>query len=109
MRIDVVTIFPAMFGPLLSESILKRAQDSGIAEIAVRDLRDFTADRHRTTDDAPYGGGAGMVMKPEPFFEAVDATRCPETPAAPRRSSCSRPRESGTGNRSPGSWHRRTI
>ncbi|MGD0112839.1 MAG: tRNA (guanosine(37)-N1)-methyltransferase TrmD [Armatimonadota bacterium] len=78
MRIDVVTIFPAMFGPLLSESILKRAQDFGIAEIAVRDLRDFTADRHRTTDDAPYGGGAGMVMKPEPFFQAVDATRCPE-------------------------------
>jgi tRNA (guanine37-N1)-methyltransferase len=78
MKIDVITIFPSMFGPLLSESILKRAQDSGVADISVRDLRDFTADRHRTTDDAPYGGGAGMVMKPEPFFEAVAAARCPD-------------------------------
>jgi tRNA (guanine37-N1)-methyltransferase len=78
MKIDVITIFPSMFGPLLSESILKRAQDSGVADITVRDLRDFTADRHRTTDDAPYGGGAGMVMKPEPFFEAVAAARCPD-------------------------------
>jgi tRNA (guanine37-N1)-methyltransferase len=78
MRFDVITIFPSMFGPLLSESILKRAQDSGVADITVRDLRDFTADRHRTTDDAPYGGGAGMVMKPEPFFEAVAAARCPD-------------------------------
>lgn len=76
MKIDVISIFPAMFGPVLSESILKRAQEAGIAEIRVRDLRDFTADRHRTTDDTPYGGGSGMVMKPEPFFAAVDAARC---------------------------------
>ena len=81
MRIDVITIFPDMFGPMLSESILKRAQEAGIVEISVRDLRAFTADRHRTTDDSPYGGGAGMVMKPEPFFAAVGATRCPASAA----------------------------
>lgn len=81
MRIDVITIFPSMFGPMLSESILKRAQEAGIVEIRARDLRDFTADRHRTTDDTPYGGGAGMVMKPDPFFAAVDATRCADREA----------------------------
>lgn len=81
MRIDIITIFPSMFGPMLSESILKRAQEAGIVEIRARDLRDFTADRHRTTDDTPYGGGAGMVMKPDPFFAAVDATRCADREA----------------------------
>jgi tRNA (guanine37-N1)-methyltransferase len=81
VRIDVITIFPSMFGPMLSESILKRAQEAGIVEIRARDLRDFTADRHRTTDDTPYGGGAGMVMKPDPFFAAVDATRCADREA----------------------------
>jgi len=81
VRIDIITIFPSMFGPMLSESILKRAQEAGIVEIRARDLRDFTADRHRTTDDTPYGGGAGMVMKPDPFFAAVDATRCADREA----------------------------
>lgn len=62
-----------MFQGPLSESILKRAQERGLAEIRVHDLRTWTHDRHRTADDAPYGGGAGMVMKPEPVFEAVEA------------------------------------
>ncbi|WP_417564568.1 tRNA (guanosine(37)-N1)-methyltransferase TrmD [Microbacterium sp.] len=72
MRIDVVTIFPSYFDPL-TMSLLGRAQHSGLLELAVHDLRDFTHDRHRTVDDTPYGGGAGMVMKPEPWGEALDA------------------------------------
>lgn len=70
MRIDIITIFPEMFAPTLSGSMLGIAQDKGIAEFHVHDLRDWTTDRHRTTDDAPFGGGPGMVMKPEPFFRA---------------------------------------
>jgi tRNA (guanine37-N1)-methyltransferase len=72
LRITVVTIFPDFFAGPLSLSILGRAKESGIADYRVVDLRDFTHDRHRTVDDAPYGGGPGMVMKPEPFFEAVE-------------------------------------
>lgn len=72
MRINVVTIFPAFFEEPLRTSIPGRAETAGIAEYRVVDLRDFTHDRHRTVDDEPYGGGAGMLMKPEPFFEAVD-------------------------------------
>jgi len=68
----VVTIFPAFFEEPLRTSIPGRAETAGIAEYRVVDLRDFTHDRHRTVDDEPYGGGAGMLMKPEPFFEAVD-------------------------------------
>ncbi len=75
MRIDVITTFPEMFPPVLGSSILKRAQERRLVEIRVHDLRDHTADRHRTTDDAPFGGGGGMVMKPEPFFKAVEAIR----------------------------------
>ncbi len=77
MRIEVITTFPEMFSPVLSSSILKRAQDAGIVSAAVHDLRNWAADTHRTTDDYPYGGGAGMVMKPEPFFRAVEEVRCP--------------------------------
>ena len=73
LRINVVTIFPEFFAGPLGLSILGRAKDAGIAEYRVLDLRDFTHDKHRTVDDAPYGGGAGMVMKPQPFFEAVDS------------------------------------
>ena len=73
LRVNVVTIFPAFFAGPLSLSILGRARDSGLVDYRVVDLRDYTHDRHRTVDDAPYGGGAGMVMKPEPFFEAIDA------------------------------------
>jgi tRNA (guanine37-N1)-methyltransferase len=79
VRIDVVTIFPGMFAGPLDESILKRAQATGLVQIGVHDLRGYTTDRHRTTDDAPYGGGAGMVMRPEPLFAAVEALRTRDT------------------------------
>jgi tRNA (guanine37-N1)-methyltransferase len=72
VRIDIVTIFPEFFS-VLDVSLLGAARKSGLLDVVVHDLRDFTHDRHRTVDDAPYGGGAGMVMKPGPFFEAVDS------------------------------------
>ena len=71
MRIDVVTIFPEFFS-VLDVSLLGRGRQRGLVETHVHDLRDFTHDRHRTVDDTPYGGGAGMVMKPEPWGEALD-------------------------------------
>src|SRR5438876_884906 len=74
MRVDIVTIFPEAFAPL-DLSILGRARERGLLEIVVWDLREFTTDRHRQVDDSPYGGGSGMVMKPEPFLAAVDAIR----------------------------------
>jgi tRNA (guanine37-N1)-methyltransferase len=77
VRFDALTTFPEMFGPILGASIIKRAQETGIVAIAVHDLRCWTTDKHATTDDAPYGGGVGMVMKPEPFFAAVEQLRCP--------------------------------
>lgn len=73
MRIDVLTILPEMFEAPLSASMLGIARERGVAELHVHDLRDWTHDNHRTTDDSPYGGGPGMVMKPEPLFEAVRA------------------------------------
>jgi tRNA (guanine37-N1)-methyltransferase len=73
VRINVVTTFPEFFVAPLAISIPARAAAAGQVEYRILDLRDFTHDRHRTVDDYPYGGGAGMVMKPEPFFEAVDA------------------------------------
>ena len=73
MQINVVSVFPRFFEMPLRTSILGRSADSGLVRYRVVDLRDYTHDRHRTVDDEPYGGGAGMVMKPEPFFEAVDA------------------------------------
>ncbi len=76
MRIDVLSTFPGMFAPVLGESILKRAQEAGLVAVQVHNLRDWAEDRHRTTDDSPFGGGAGMVMKPEPFFAAVEQMRC---------------------------------
>jgi tRNA (guanine37-N1)-methyltransferase len=75
MLIDVITIFPAMFRPVLGESILKRAQEQKLLTIRMKDLRDHTTDRHRTVDDRPYGGGPGMVMKPGPIVEAVETIR----------------------------------
>ena len=74
MKIDIVTIFPAWFDSL-DVSLTGRARASGLLDLAVHDLRDWTHDRHRTVDDTPYGGGAGMVMKPEPWGEALDALR----------------------------------
>jgi tRNA (guanine37-N1)-methyltransferase len=72
MRINIVTIFPDFFREPLRTSIPGRAHAAGLVDYRVVDLRDYTHDRHRTVDDLPYGGGAGMVMKPEPFFEAVE-------------------------------------
>ncbi|HJQ54600.1 MAG TPA: tRNA (guanosine(37)-N1)-methyltransferase TrmD [Gemmatimonadaceae bacterium] len=73
LRINVVTIFPEFFGGPLGLSIPSRAAAAGSVTYNIVDLRDFTHDKHRTVDDYPYGGGAGMVMKPQPFFEAVEA------------------------------------
>ena len=75
MRIDVLTIFPGMFGAVMGSSILARAVEKGIVEVKVHDLRDWSRDKHRKVDDRPYGGGPGMVMRPEPFFEAVEDLR----------------------------------
>jgi tRNA (guanine37-N1)-methyltransferase len=73
MTFDIVTIFPAMIEGPLAAGILGRAIDRGTLDVKVRDLRDFTTDRHRVVDDVPYGGGPGMVLKPEPLFRAIDA------------------------------------
>jgi tRNA (guanine37-N1)-methyltransferase len=72
MQFDLITIFPEFFVGPLDHGIVRRAREAGIAEIHVQDLREFTLDRHRTVDDRPFGGGEGMVLKPEPLFEAVE-------------------------------------
>src|SRR5205809_559380 len=73
MTFDIVTIFPAMIEQPLAAGVLGRAIERGVLDVKVRDLRDFTTDRHRVVDDVPYGGGPGMVLKPEPLFRALDA------------------------------------
>jgi tRNA (guanine37-N1)-methyltransferase len=73
MTFDIVTIFPAMIEQPLAAGIIGRAIDRGTLDVKVRDLRDFTTDRHRVVDDVPYGGGPGMVLKPDPIFRALDA------------------------------------
>ena len=75
LNFTVITLFPAMFASPLSHSILKKAQEKGMISVRVVDLRDYTTDRHRTTDDSPYGGGQGMVMKPEPLIAAIEDAR----------------------------------
>jgi tRNA (guanine37-N1)-methyltransferase len=75
LRINVVTLFPEWFTAALGSSILGRAATAGLARYRIVQLRDYTHDKHRTVDDTPYGGGAGMVLKPEPFFEAVEDLR----------------------------------
>lgn len=72
MRFDLITIFPEFFAGPLDHGIVRRAKEAGIVQIPVQDLREFTKDRHRTVDDRPFGGGEGMVLKPEPLFEAVE-------------------------------------
>ncbi len=72
IHFDIFTLFPGMFTGFLSDSILKRAQEAGILSVALHNIRDYAEGRHRITDDAPYGGGGGMVMKPEPIFRAVE-------------------------------------
>lgn len=79
MQLDILSLFPAIATAALGESIMKRAQEKGLASFRSLDLRDWTHDRHRTADDTPYGGGAGMVMKCEPIFEAIESIRTPET------------------------------
>ncbi len=71
MKFNIITIFPKIFDSYFSESIIKRAQEGGYATIKINNLRDYTHDKHKTVDDTPYGGGAGMVMKVEPIFEAL--------------------------------------
>ena len=73
MRFDIITIFPEFFSGPLDYGIVRRAREARLIETHVHDLRNFTHDRHRTVDDRPFGGGEGMVMKPEPFFEAVES------------------------------------
>jgi len=73
MRIDIVTGFPRLISGPLQESVLHRAQEKGLVEIVVHDLRDYATDKHKTIDDAPYGGGAGMILKPEPAFACIEA------------------------------------
>jgi tRNA (guanine37-N1)-methyltransferase len=75
MRFDVITIFPEYFSGPLDHGIVRRARESGILDVRLIDLRDFAPDRHRTVDDRPFGGGAGMVLKPEPLFAAVEKLR----------------------------------
>ena len=72
MRIDIITLLPKLLDGALSESIIKRAQDKGLVEIHIHNLRDYCEDKHRTADDYPFGGEAGMVMKCEPVFELVE-------------------------------------
>ncbi len=75
MRCDIITLFPDMVSPVLGQSMLKRAHEKGLLDVRVWNLRDFTRDPHRVADDAPYGGGAGMVLKAEPILRAVDRLR----------------------------------
>jgi tRNA (guanine37-N1)-methyltransferase len=79
MKIDVLTLFPAMFAGPLDESIIKRARDTGLLDLKIHNLRDWTHDRHRTVDDRPFGGGPGMLLKPEPLFEAIESLKREQT------------------------------
>ena len=75
MRIDVFCLFPEMFVSPFNQSIVKRAKEQGLVDIVIHNIRDHTHDKHHTADDYPYGGGPGMVLKPEPIFEAIEATK----------------------------------
>jgi tRNA (guanine37-N1)-methyltransferase len=79
MKIDVLTLFPAMFAGPLDESIVKRARAAGLLDLKIHNLRDWTHDRHKTVDDRPFGGGPGMLLKPEPLFEAVESLKREKT------------------------------
>ncbi|NMB60270.1 MAG: tRNA (guanosine(37)-N1)-methyltransferase TrmD [Chloroflexi bacterium] len=73
MKFDIFTLFPEVFQPYLNASIIKRARVNGLIEVNLHNIRDYTVDRHHTTDDMPYGGGGGMVMKPEPVFSSIES------------------------------------
>ncbi|HEX2159300.1 MAG TPA: tRNA (guanosine(37)-N1)-methyltransferase TrmD, partial [Actinomycetes bacterium] len=75
MLVDIVTIFPGFFASPLATGLLGKAGERGLVEVRLHDLRDWATDRHRSVDDAPFGGGAGMVLKPEPLFKAIEALR----------------------------------
>src|SRR5438477_9433953 len=79
MRIDIITLFPEICRAPLNESIMKRAQESGALDLRIHNLRDWTSDKHHVVDDAPFGGGQGMVMKPEPIFGAIESLRSSES------------------------------
>jgi tRNA (guanine37-N1)-methyltransferase len=79
MQFDVFTLLPEIFPPYLDSSILQRARQRGLIDVRIHNIRDYTHDKHHTTDDTPYGGGGGMVMKPEPMFEAVESILGPES------------------------------
>jgi tRNA (guanine37-N1)-methyltransferase len=79
VKIDVLTLFPAMFAGPLDESIIKRARQAGLLELQLHQLRDWTQDRHKTVDDRPFGGGPGMLLKPEPIFAAVESLQREKT------------------------------
>lgn len=79
MRFDILTLFPGICEGPLNESILKRARDRGLIEVGLHDIREHCTDKHRQADDYPFGGGAGMVMKPEPVFSAIEAVRRPDS------------------------------
>src|ERR1041385_4108243 len=88
MQLEVFALLPEIFPPYLESSILKRARQRGLIEVRVHNIREYTHDRHHTTDDTPYGGGGGVVMKPEPVFEAVESvlgldSRQPQPPPIP--------------------------
>ena len=80
MKVDVLTLFPEMFQGPITESLLKKAQQKGLLSFNILNLRDFTSDKHKTADDTPYGGGAGMVMKAEPIFSALSRVKSQESP-----------------------------
>ncbi len=88
MQVDIVTLFPDVFVPVFGSSIIKRAQESGCVTVTIHDLRAYTHDKRRTVDDRPFGGGPGMVMKPEPIFEAVEAIELLRHADAPSSSAC---------------------
>ncbi len=89
MQIDIVTIFPDFFRGPLDYGIIRRAREAGLVTITVHDLRAFAHDRHRTVDDRPFGGGEGMVLKPEPIFECVEAMGiAPRDAASGRQAEC---------------------
>lgn len=83
MRVDIFTLFPGMFAGVFEDSILKRARDAGLLEVALHNIRDYTTDRHHITDDMAYGGGGGMVMKPEPIYAAVEGVLGTDPAARP--------------------------
>ncbi|HEY4283801.1 MAG TPA: tRNA (guanosine(37)-N1)-methyltransferase TrmD [Chthoniobacterales bacterium] len=92
MKIDIITLFPEICRAPLAESIMKRAQEKGLLDLGIHNLRDWTTDKHHVVDDAPFGGGQGMVMKPEPIFAAVEdlKARAKQTPNGPIRTGIKR-------------------